>query len=63
MNTLPGRMWILGAIVGFAIGIYLFLEREGGIGGIFGLVFPGSMAGVLIALAIGSIRSRGKARA
>lgn len=58
MNTLLGRMWIAGAAVGLLLGIYLFMEREGGIGGIFGAVFLGSMAGILIALAVGSIRSR-----
>lgn len=63
MNTLTGRLWVLGTVLGFVGGIYLALRDPSGVLAIAIGPLLGSMAGLLLAMSIEEVRSRFRKRA
>jgi hypothetical protein len=57
-----GRLWVFGGFAGLAYGIYLAVEKNGGVTAMAIMPLLGAMAGVLIAMVVDEVRSRWKKR-
>lgn len=62
MNTFMGRLWVIGGFAGLAYGVYLSVERGGGVTAMAIMPLLGAMTGVLVAMAVDEVKSKWKKR-
>ncbi|MEX2032049.1 MAG: hypothetical protein WEA81_04205 [Dehalococcoidia bacterium] len=62
MNTFMGRLWVFGGFAGLFYGVYLAVERSGGVTAMAIMPLLGAMAGVLIAMVVDEVKSKWKKR-